>query len=900
MIEHAPLKSNSSNEGSHVELGNRERSATEDSQVRPTRRRTGSSGDIDLPHGLDESRGGGGGDGPALTFGGNAVAALRSAMLPRHDSAGPRDTAGSSVTNSSRVFRTVSTASSPRINPDTVDAAAVQSFDKRPTSTVEHLHAKAGAMARRLNLGGGSGGRGSSATVDMSLRAARSAQAAQVTLNKLEEKKRKAGGGGGEGDGKGSFGMQRDRTDERTKQHHRFADARAHSKARARTDVKGQTEVKGKVITKGNAEGASFADARQETTPLPPPPPPPPVVAAPAVDSTISDKPATSRVSAAEQSEELVQGSRDGRAKGTAVAKSATVVAQAATEAKARAVAGAKSAAAAQARRQKAEEDAAAAEKRRQKLAAVHAAEERRRTLGEGDRERERARLLKRTETDAAKKARDLKDRMKMERRPKVVTSNAATAATASPVLATGKQEERVACMDKEQRDMKAAGAGAGAAVPDKKQQNGFAKKGNKGRQQPPSSVSSPSGIWGAPTAPPESSTATQQSADSSSGRSVPTINKARESVQQSSSGRSASSTASKVREAAGPYLSSRDASSTANKSRESVEASSSFRSAPSSTTSNKAREPVDLSSSGRNIPGVRKAHARTAAPPMEPSAATGSVPAPTKAGSSNAAAPGTGSAAGSNGIASSVTKRPLGGSVSKQRQSYTPPKKTSGVDAVNRPPPPSYTPPQPTSAAQKKSLKCTAADPMMSTIPTTPVASGPTDEDSTAATTTAAVVTNSFTTAATTTTKLTDKDQPPDIDIPYASVVSADTDVAMTLDAAPTPLSQHERDENVLRAHLASWRFCFHEAAALLTPVLGVGNVETPNGGVCETVGREVKVDLGTASTGPGLAATGFLVAPSEEIDLQSEVNTGLTSREAKPLIVFFMYIMRFSSRSR
>ncbi|CAM9174468.1 unnamed protein product [Sphacelaria rigidula] len=771
MSQHAPLKSNSSNEGSHVELGNRERSATEDSQVRPTRRRTGSSGDIDLPHGLDESRGGGGGDGPALTFGGNAVAALRSAMLPRHDSAGPRDTAGSSVTNSSRVFRTVSTASSPRINPDT-----------------------AGAMARRLNLGGGSGGRGSSATVDMSLRAARSAQAAQVTLNKLEEKKRKAGGGGGEGDGKGSFGMQRDRTDERTKQHHRFADARAHGKARARTDVKGQTEVKGKVVTKGNAEGASFADARQETTPPPPPPPPPPVVAAPAVDSTISDKPATSRVSAAEQSEELVQGSRDGRAKGTAVAKSATVVAQAATEAKARAVAGAKSAAAAQARRQKAEEDAAAAEKRRQKLAAVHAAEERRRTLGEGDRERERARLLKRTETDAAKKARDLKDRMRMEWRPKVVTSNAATAATASPVLATGKQEERVACMDKEQRDMKAAGAGAGAAVPDKKQQNGFAKKGNKGRQQPPSS--------------------------------------ARESVQQSSSGRSASSTASKVREAAGPYLSSRDASSTANKSRESVEASSSFRSAPSSTTSNKAREPVDLSSSGRNIPGVRKAHARTAAPPMEPSAATGSVPAPTKAGSSNAAAPGTGSAAGSNGIASSVTKRPLGGSVSKQRQSYTPPKKTSGVDAVNRPPPPSYTPPQPTSAAQKKSLKCTAADPMMSTIPTTPVGSGPTDEDSTAATTTAAVVTNSFTTAATTTTKLTDKDQPPDIDIPYASVVSADTDVAMTLDAAPTPLSQHERDENVLRAHLASWRFCFHEAAALLTPVLGVGNVETPNGG--------------------------------------------------------------------
>ncbi|CAM9345495.1 unnamed protein product [Scytosiphon promiscuus] len=86
-------------------------------------------------------------------------------------------------------------------------------------------------------------------------------------------------------------------------------------------------------------------------------------------------------------------------------------------------------------------------------------------------------------------------------------------------------------------------------------------------------------------------------------------------------------------------------------------------------------------------------------------------------------------------------------------------------------------------------------------------------------------------------------------------------------------PLTQVERDENILRAHLASWRFCFHEAAALLTPVLGAGCVDTPHGGG----------DSGHATGPPG--RSGFaaaLAVPSEEADLHSELWAKLVQAEA------------------
>lgn len=114
----------------------------------------------------------------------------------------------------------------------------------------------------------------------------------------------------------------------------------------------------------------------------------------------------------------------------------------------------------------------------------------------------------------------------------------------------------------------------------------------------------------------------------------------------------------------------------------------------------------------------------------------------------------------------------------------------------------------------------------------------------------------------ATTATESMDKEQTLELDIPYPSVVSAETDTP-ALEMPPVPLTQRERDENVLKAHLASWRFCFHEAAALLTPVLGAACVETP---------LEDNEDSVGAPSGNGSGA--FLVAPSDEIDLQSEVS--------------------------
>ncbi|CAN0190861.1 unnamed protein product, partial [Ectocarpus sp. 12 AP-2014] len=98
----------------------------------------------------------------------------------------------------------------------------------------------------------------------------------------------------------------------------------------------------------------------------------------------------------------------------------------------------------------------------------------------------------------------------------------------------------------------------------------------------------------------------------------------------------------------------------------------------------------------------------------------------------------------------------------------------------------------------------------------------------------------------------------------------------AAVLDAPP-PLTQAERDENILRAHLASWRFCFHEAAALLTPVLGAGYVETPNG----TVGGGGGGGRNGGDSGP--VGGGFLVSPStEEVDLHSELWAKLVQAEA------------------
>lgn len=108
------------------------------------------------------------------------------------------------------------------------------------------------------------------------------------------------------------------------------------------------------------------------------------------------------------------------------------------------------------------------------------------------------------------------------------------------------------------------------------------------------------------------------------------------------------------------------------------------------------------------------------------------------------------------------------------------------------------------------------------------------------------------------------DKDQNLDAEAPYASVVSGETDAGPPpLHVPPPPLTQRDRDENVLRAHLASWRFCFHEAAALLTPVLGAACVESP---------PEDQEESGAAGLRPN--GDGFLRAPSEEIDIQSEVS--------------------------
>ncbi|CAN0060146.1 unnamed protein product [Hapterophycus canaliculatus] len=86
-----------------------------------------------------------------------------------------------------------------------------------------------------------------------------------------------------------------------------------------------------------------------------------------------------------------------------------------------------------------------------------------------------------------------------------------------------------------------------------------------------------------------------------------------------------------------------------------------------------------------------------------------------------------------------------------------------------------------------------------------------------------------------------------------------------------PLPLTQVERDENILRAHLASWRFCFHEAAALLTPVLGAGCVDTPHGG---------GGDSGHVTAPPGRPTSAAV--PSEEADLHSELWAKLVQAEA------------------
>eukprot|EP00903_Cladosiphon_okamuranus_P019227 g17681.t1 len=120
----------------------------------------------------------------------------------------------------------------------------------------------------------------------------------------------------------------------------------------------------------------------------------------------------------------------------------------------------------------------------------------------------------------------------------------------------------------------------------------------------------------------------------------------------------------------------------------------------------------------------------------------------------------------------------------------------------------------------------------------------------------------------------LADRVETLEVSIPPNHVVEAaeakpdprEEEAATAVDAAPAPappLTQMERDENILRAHLASWRFCFHEAAALLTPVLGAACVETPHGG---GIGGD----------------SGFMVAPSEEVDLHSELWAKLVQAEA------------------
>ncbi len=101
------------------------------------------------------------------------------------------------------------------------------------------------------------------------------------------------------------------------------------------------------------------------------------------------------------------------------------------------------------------------------------------------------------------------------------------------------------------------------------------------------------------------------------------------------------------------------------------------------------------------------------------------------------------------------------------------------------------------------------------------------------------------------------------------AAKLEGEEEASTALEEPPPPLTQMERDENILRAHLASWRFCFHEAAALLTPVLGAGCVETPNGG-----GDSGQV---TAPSGGG-----FAVGASEEVDLHSELWAKLVQAEA------------------
>ena len=103
----------------------------------------------------------------------------------------------------------------------------------------------------------------------------------------------------------------------------------------------------------------------------------------------------------------------------------------------------------------------------------------------------------------------------------------------------------------------------------------------------------------------------------------------------------------------------------------------------------------------------------------------------------------------------------------------------------------------------------------------------------------------------------------------PLGRLLEEEEGVDAGADCPAVPLSQRERDENILRAHLASWRFCFHEAAALLTPVLGASYVEAPDdaSGGGGGGGRDV------ADGGVGMGGF-FAAAPAEDSDLHSEVS--------------------------
>lgn len=727
---------------------------------------------------------------------GTTAAALRSAMLLRHDSVASRETAVTAVSSSSHVFRTVSSGSTVRTSTDLTDAppaaAAPQPAERRPSSTVEQLHAKAGAMARRLTSGGGGGGRLSSAGVDTSQRAAQSAQAAQATLKRLEEdRKRKAGGT--EMDGKAS-GMPRDVSDERIKHTHRFADARARGQARARAEARGHVEAKERSDGKGKGEATAAAEAGGATTP----PPPPSSEVAPPADKTLQEKQAALQASVAERAEGPVKPSREGK-KGVTVA-----TAQAEADARARAVAEAKTTAIAQRRRQQAELDTTAAEAHKMALAEVNAAEQRRRALVSGEAERERARLLKaKAEIEAARRSRDRreKERLEKEREVRRAKATAAGVVAASSAPAEKTEKDREARADKKGKTE--AGTGQvmmAAAALEKKRANGFMKKELKERVAPSSGYS----LWAVATPRQEPSTTVGEPRESvSSSRGVvcgvPKVDSRTTAVQRSL----ASTGSNGVVGGSKQPISSSDAKPTS-------DAKQSF------------------SSSRSIIPGVTKVDSRA-------------TPAPFATTDSNDVA--------------GDSKRPLFSSNAKSTPDAKP--------TVSPIPPP-------------KPLKGSTCNPVVA-VPAADVVGekvSSTDENVSAVTIAVTIP--------------MDKDQAPELDIPYASVVG---DVAVTLDAAPTPLSQRERDENVLRAHLASWRFCFHEAAALLTPVLGAGNVETPHGGVSETAAREV--DSGTAGgANAGLAAAGgFLVAPSEEIDLQSEVSeAGEQGSRVNSLGVFFV----------